>query len=80
MAKENITFRLDTEKRAALDAIAAGMDRDRSYMLNEAINLYLEMHQWQIQEIQRGIEEADAGDFATDEEVQAVFARLTNAT
>ncbi|MBV9387095.1 MAG: hypothetical protein JOZ78_11775 [Chroococcidiopsidaceae cyanobacterium CP_BM_ER_R8_30] len=80
MAKENITFRLDTEKRAALDVIAAGMDRDRSYVLNEAINLYLEMHQWQIQEIQRGLEEADAGDFATDEEVQAVFARLTNAS
>jgi predicted transcriptional regulator len=80
MARENVTFRLDSEKRAALDAIAAGMDRDRSYILNEAINLYLEMHQWQIQEIQKGIEEADAGDFATDEEVQAVFARLTNGS
>jgi len=80
MARENVTFRLDSEKRAALDAIAAGMDRDRSYVLNEAISLYLEMHQWQIQEIQKGIEEADAGDFATDEEVQAVFARLTNGS
>jgi predicted transcriptional regulator len=74
MSKENVTFRLDRQKRAALDTIAAGMDRDRSYVLNEAINLYLEMHQWQIQEIQKGIEEADAGDFATDEAVQAVFA------
>lgn len=80
MARENVTFRLDSEKRAALDAIAAGMDRDRSYVLNEAISLYLEMHRWQIQEIQKGIEEADAGDFATDEEVQAVFARLTNGS
>ncbi len=80
MARKNVTFRLDSEKRAALDAIAAGMDRDRSYVLNEAINLYLEMHQWQIQEIQKGIEEADVGDFATDEEVQAVIARLTNGS
>jgi predicted transcriptional regulator len=78
MSKENVTFRLDSEKRAALDAIAVGLDRDRSYILNEAINLYLEMHQWQIQEIQRGIAEADAGDFASEEDVQAVFARLTN--
>lgn len=46
MSKENITFRLDGEKRAALDALAAGMDRDRSYLINEAITLYLEMHQW----------------------------------
>ncbi|MGI0488792.1 CopG family ribbon-helix-helix protein [Pantanalinema rosaneae CENA516] len=78
MSKENVTFRLDSEKRAALDAIAAGMDRDRSYLINEAISLYLEMHQWQIEEIQQGLAEADAGDFATEEEVQAVFARLTN--
>lgn len=80
MSKENITFRLDSEKRTALDVIAAGLDRDRSYILNEAINLYLEMHQWQIEEIQRGIAEADAGDFASKEEVQTVFARLTNVS
>ena len=78
MSKENITFRLDSGKRAALDEIAAGVDRDRSYLINEAITLYLEMHQWQIEEIHRGIVEADAGDFATEEEVSAVFARLTN--
>lgn len=78
MSKENVTFRLDSEKRAALDAIAAGMDRDRSYLINEAITLYLEMHQWQIEEIQQGLAEADAGDFATEEAVQAVFTRLTN--
>ncbi len=51
MSKENVTFRLDAEKRNALDTIAAGLDRDRSYVINEAIALYLEMHQWQIQEI-----------------------------
>lgn len=77
MSKENITFRLDGEKRAALDALAVGMDRDRSYLINEAITLYLEMHQWQIEEIHRGIAEADAGDFATEAEVDAVFAKLT---
>ncbi len=78
MSKENVTFRLDSEKRAALDALAAGMDRDRSYLINEAITLYLEMHQWQIEEIRQGLAEADAGDFATEEEVSAVFARLRN--
>lgn len=78
MSKENVTFRLDREKREALDAIAAGMDRDRSYLINEAISLYLEMHQWQLEEIQKGVAEADAGDFATEDEVAAVFTRLTN--
>lgn len=79
MSKENVTFRLDSEKREALDAIASGIDRDRSYVLNEAIAIYLEMHQWQLEEIHKGIAEANAGDFATEEEVQTVFDRLTHA-
>ncbi len=80
MSKENITFRLDSDRRIALDAIAAGLDRDRSYIINEAINLYLEVYHWQIAEIQQGIIEADAGHFATEDEVQAVFARLIQAS
>jgi predicted transcriptional regulator len=79
MSKENITFRIDSDKKATLDAIAAGINRDRSYVLNEAIEAYLDMHQWQIEEIEKGIAEADAGDFASDEEVKAIFTRLTNA-
>jgi predicted transcriptional regulator len=77
--KENITFRIDSEKRSALETIASGMERDRSYVLNEAIDLYLEMNRWQINEIRQGIAEADAEDFATQQEVKAIFAKLTNA-
>ena len=79
MSKENVTFRLEPNKRAALDAIAAGMDRNLTYVLNEAINAYLEMHQWQLEEIRQGIAEADAEDFASEPEVEAIFAKLTNA-
>ena len=78
MSKNNVTFRLDHEKRAALDAIARGQERNLSYILNEAISLYLEVHQWQIQEINQGIREADVGDFASEEEVKATFEKLTN--
>ncbi|RAM50977.1 MAG: CopG family transcriptional regulator [Hapalosiphonaceae cyanobacterium JJU2] len=79
MSKENITFRLDSEKRALLDTIAAGLDRDRTYILNEAVDIYLDLYKWQVAEIEAGIKEADAGDFATDEEVNTLFAKLTNA-
>jgi predicted transcriptional regulator len=79
MSKENITFRIESDKKLALEAIAKGINRDRSYVLNEAIDAYLEMHQWQIEEIHKGIAEADAGDFASEEEVMATFAMLTNA-
>ena len=79
MSKENMMFLIDSEKRAALDAIAQATERDLNYVLNEAIAAYLEMNQWLIEEIKKGIAEAQAGDFASDEEVQAVFAKLTNA-
>jgi predicted transcriptional regulator len=77
MSKENITFLIDSSKKAAIEALAKGINRDISYILNEAINAYLEMYQWQIEEIQNGIFEANTGDFASNEEVKATFARLT---
>jgi len=75
MNKRTITFRVDAQKRKALDAIAAGIDRDRSYVLNEAINSYLEVHQWQTAHIKEGLRQADAGKFAKDSEVSSAFAR-----
>lgn len=78
MSQNNVTFKLDSEKRAALDAIAASMDRNLSYILNEAISLYLEIYQWQLEEIRQGVAEAEAGDFASNAEVEAVFEKLTH--
>lgn len=79
MNKQIVTFRIDSNKKAALDKIAAGMNRDTSYIINEALDNYLEMYQWQTDEIQKGIAEADAGEFASNEEVKATFAKLTHA-
>ena len=73
MSKETITFRIEAEKREALDVIATQMDRDRSYVLNEAISAYLEVNQWQIEHIKEGLRQADAGEFATEAEVKAAF-------
>lgn len=75
MGKQTITFRVDAQKKKALDAIAAGIDRDRSYVLNEAIENYLEVHDWQLAHIKEGLRQADAGEFAKDSEVAAAFSR-----
>ncbi len=75
MSKQTITVRVDTQKGKDLDAIAAGMDRDRSYVLNEAISNYLEIHQWQVAHIKEGLRQAEAGEFAKESAVSAAFAR-----
>jgi predicted transcriptional regulator len=78
MSQENFTFLLDSDKKEALRAIANVTDRDLTYVLNEAIASYLEIYQWLLDEINKGLAEAEAGDFASDDEVQAIFAKLTN--
>ena len=75
MSRESVTFRLDVERRDELDALARAMDRDRSYVLNEAINAYLDPHRWQVAHIEEGLRQAEAGLFATDDEVEAAFAQ-----
>jgi predicted transcriptional regulator len=59
--KQTVTFRLESDKVAALDALADSMDRDRTYLLAEAIQAYLETQRWHLEEIQAGIADADAG-------------------
>jgi len=73
--QKTISFRLETQRKEALDTIATAMDRDRSYILNEAIDAYIEVHQWQIEHIQKGLRQANAGKFATKAEVAAAFKR-----
>ena len=73
--KEAITVRLDAERRAELDAVAQAMSRDRSYVVNEAIASYLAVHRWQVAHIAEGLRQAEAGEFATNEEVDQAFAR-----
>ena len=74
----SITFKTDQQKREALDQIAQDLDRDRSYILNEAINNYLDLYHWQVKQIEKGIEAAEAGDFSTEEEIQAAIAKWTS--
>lgn len=68
MSQEIITFSLDTEKIKALDEIALVFDRTRSDLLKEAIDSYLQVYQCQLDHIKEGLQQADAGEFASDEE------------
>ena len=75
MTQETLTFNLDTDKILVLDRIASSMERERTDILNDAIDAYLEIYQWQLEHIKEGLRQAAAGEFATEEEVAAAFAR-----
>lgn len=79
MRKTQLTLRLDQARMDALDKIAAGIERDRTYVVIQAIDTYLETQAWQIRHIEEAVRAADAGDFATDEEVDKAFTNLRGA-
>ena len=74
------TIRLDDETLAKLDALAADTDRSRNWLAAKAIENYIELNVWQIERIKQGIAQADRGEFATEEEVEAVFAKYRTKT
>lgn len=69
------TVRLEDDVAEALDLLAGKMDRSRSYVAAQAIAHYVTEQSWQIAQIQEGLDAANAGDFASDDEVNAVFAK-----
>lgn len=75
MSKQTISFRIDSDKVSALDALADSADRDRTYLLNEAVGAYLDLQRWQLEQIEAGIAEADAGKLIDHSKVKAMASR-----
>jgi predicted transcriptional regulator len=74
-ARDEITLRLDPGRRAELDALAAATHRDLHALVTDAVEALLAAHRGEIARIREGLRQADAGEFATDEEVAAAYAR-----
>ncbi|HMN66718.1 MAG TPA: CopG family ribbon-helix-helix protein [Burkholderiaceae bacterium] len=70
-----MTIRLEPEIKERLDLLAAATHRSKSFLAAEAIRQYVELNEWQVAETRAALAEANAGDFASDEEVEAVAAR-----
>ena len=70
-----LTLRLDAKLKNQLDRLSKSMNRSRSFVAAQAIQEFVTVNEWQINEIKKGIAEANAGDFASDKEVQQVLKR-----
>lgn len=69
-----VTTRIDEETQSRLDQLAKATDRSRSWLVADAIRRYVEEEGWQVAAIEEGVRQADAGDFASEEEVKTAFA------
>ena len=63
-----MTLRLEDDVKARTDATQLS----KSFLAAEAIRDFVENIEWQIREIKAAIKEANAGDFAGDDEVAAL--------
>jgi predicted transcriptional regulator len=79
MPGQNFSIRTDAEKLIEIDRLARTQNRSRNFLVNEAIDRYLaEEHRW-AEKVQAGLDAAEAGDFASAAEVDALFQRFENA-
>ena len=69
------TVRVPDETADKLDRLAEKLDRSRAYVAAQAIEAYVEREAWQLAEIEAGLAEADAGDFADRDDLARVVAK-----
>jgi len=74
-AEKILNVRLPVELHAQLEQLVQATGRSKSCLTVEALKSYVCQEQWQIADIQAGLQEADRGEFATAQEVSAVFAK-----
>ncbi len=67
--EKTISFRADAEKIDELDNLATAQDRSRSYLNNEAISNYIELHTYQDALVRQGMAEMGKGHVVSHEEV-----------
>ena len=67
--QKTISFRAVAEEIDALDSLAAAQDRPRSYLINEAIANYIELHAYQDALVRNGLDEMREGRVIGHEEV-----------
>lgn len=71
---KTVSFRIDSDKVEALDKIAATMQRDRTFLLNEAVDAYLEWSAAFEYSMLQGLKDARAGRVLEHEEVLRMMA------
>ena len=69
----SVTVRVKPSTKARLEALANATRRSKSYVIEEALEQYLNVNEWQIGGIAKALEEADKPDavFVDHDEVRA---------
>jgi predicted transcriptional regulator len=71
MCHDTISPRIDRKRKARLDSLAKALERERGYLLKQAVTDFPEAHDREIALIEEGVAAAEQNDYATAAEVLA---------
>lgn len=66
-----MSLRLKPELGSRIEQLACAVDRPKNWIVEQALEEYLDRESWQVAQIKQGLAEADAGDFASEAKVAA---------
>jgi RHH-type transcriptional regulator, rel operon repressor / antitoxin RelB len=79
MSERSLTLSVAEEIVAGLDRLAHETGRSADQLAEEALQRYLDYESWKSEKIRNAIAQADAGEFATEEEMAEAFDRYRHA-
>jgi predicted transcriptional regulator len=74
-----ISFRIQPDRVAELDAIAKSLDRDRSHLLNEAVESYLNQQRRLVAMVKKGLRASKNGKTIADEDLDHLIGSWVKA-
>lgn len=73
---KTVSFRISPDTVESLDELAESMDRDRSYLLNEAVENYLRLNEHHIKLIRKGLRAAEEGKLVSHADVKKMISKM----
>lgn len=71
MAVKTTTIRIDDSVLGRVDSIAKAMSRSRNWVIQQAVDRYLDYEEWFVQQVTQGLEEVKRGKTIPHDQVMA---------
>jgi len=72
---KSTTIRINDNMLERIDGLATTLSRSRSWIINQAIERFIDYEEWFVQEVTDGLKEIDQDKIATDDDVIAEFGK-----
>lgn len=69
------TIRMDDTVLDRVDSMAKSINRSRTWVINQAVERFLNYEEWFVHEVQNGLDEVRRGELASQEEVKNGLAK-----